>query len=142
MATVTRFEDLLIWQKSRTLCSSLINFLNSSGFKTYDPFYNQIVRAAISIPTNIAEGFERDGRVEFRQFVSIAKASNGEVRSLLYILSDTGKIDEITFNSFKNKTDELGKMLGSMIKYLNSSDKPGLKFKEPEELYSASQRIQ
>jgi four helix bundle protein len=81
------FEDLIIWQKSRTLVNDIYKaFKDNRDFS----FRDQIQRAVISIMNNIAEGFERKGDKEFIRFLNIAIGSCGEVRSMLYLASDLG----------------------------------------------------
>jgi four helix bundle protein len=68
--------------------------------------------------SNIAEGFERGSRKEFIQFLTIAKASNGEVRSQLYVALDQSYIDEQTFSGIQDSTLSLSRRLASLIAYL------------------------
>lgn len=85
-----RFEDLVIWQKSRILvndCYRIFRDLKDYSFK------DQILRASVSIMNNIAEGFERKGDKELRKFLYISKGSCGEVRSMLYLALDCGYIN-------------------------------------------------
>lgn len=84
MVTVTRFEDLEIWNKLREICQDIFEMRERTNLKNdYKP-YNQINGSSGSVMDNIAEGFERNGNKEFTQFLSIAKASCGETRSQLY----------------------------------------------------------
>jgi len=76
----------------------------------------QIRRAAVSVMSNIAEGYERGGRNEFHQFLVIAKGSCGEVRSQLYIAHDVGYIDANTFNKMKADTEGLSRILAGLRK--------------------------
>ncbi len=89
---------------------------------------DQMRRAGISLISNIAEGYERDGNKEFIQFLSIAKGSAGEVRSQLYVALDLQYIKEDEFLRIKNMTDETGKMIAGLIKYLKGSKIKGRKF--------------
>ena len=81
MATVKQFEELTIWQKSRELTKAIYAASNRGAFLKDFGLRDQVRRAAVSIMSNIAEGFERDGTGEFLQFLAMAKGSTGEVRS-------------------------------------------------------------
>ena len=84
MSTVTRFEELEIWKIARKLSVKVYEITERDVFGTDFRFRSQIRAAAGSVMDNIAEGFERSGRLEFVNFLSIAKGSTGEVRSQLY----------------------------------------------------------
>ena len=77
------FEDLFTWQKGIDLVKEIYLITEKKGLKTDFGLRDQLRRAAVSIPTNIAEGFERRSRKEYVNFLNIAKGSSGEVRSLL-----------------------------------------------------------
>jgi four helix bundle protein len=81
MPKITRFEDLKIWQSARKLASEVYRFTKEPPFCNDFALRDQVRKSAISILSNIAEGFERDGSREFVQFLSLSKASNGELRS-------------------------------------------------------------
>ena len=88
MATIKQFEDLEIWQLARTLCQDIHNIIITTSLNNDYKLRDQINSSSGSIMDNIAEGFERSGKNEFRQFLSIAKGSCGETRSQLYRVFD------------------------------------------------------
>lgn len=131
MGTVTRFEDLEIWQLSRTFCRAVYSIIENTNLKTNYRLANQIDGSSGSIMDNIAEGFERNGNKEFVQFLSIAKASCGESRSQLYRILDRSFITEEKFQSLKEQAEILSKKIGAFINYLKNSDFKGSKFNKP-----------
>ncbi len=113
---IRRFEEILSWRKSKELAVliyKIFNSLDDYGFR------NQIQRAAVSIMNNISEGFERQTRKEFRQFLFIAKGSCGEVRSILYLAKDLNLIDETAYKRVMPLTYEISKLLSGLIKSLS-----------------------
>ncbi len=128
MAKIESFEDIESWKMSREI--TRVIYLMSSGkeFSRDFALVNQIRRAAISIQSNIAEGFERNGDKEFIQFLTIAKGSCGEVRSQLYVALDQKYIDANEFESAKAKLIETSRLISGMIRYLRQSDLKGSKF--------------
>lgn len=88
MANIERFEDVVAWQKGRELVRVIYRLTKLTEFSKDFALRDQIRRAAISITSNIAEGFERGGTREFIQFLGHAKGSCGELRSQLYIALD------------------------------------------------------
>lgn len=128
MGTISRFEDLEIWQLSRILCNDVFKIIEETPLKNNFRLWNQIDGASGSIMDNIAEGFERNGNKEFIQFLSIAKASCGEVRSQLYRVKDRNFIDEETFDALMNQTLVLSKKISAFINYLKNSKMKGSKY--------------
>lgn len=115
MAAIERFEDILAWQKARILAREIYRlFKNNKDFG----FRDQIERASVSIMNNVAEGFERKGDKEFRNFLSIAKGSCGEVRSMLILAFDLGYIEQNDFHSLSELSIEISKMLHVFMKRL------------------------
>jgi len=89
VATITKFEDLEIWQEARRLSKEIIFLSKNTELKKDFKFNAQIKDSSGSVMDNIAEGFERNGNLEFRQFLSIAKGSAGETRSQYIELTTT-----------------------------------------------------
>ena len=114
MAKVERFEDLIAWQKGRALVREIYGVSGRQPFSRDFAMRDQIRGAAPSVPSNVAEGFERGSRADFHRFAIIAKASCGEVRSQLYSAFDVGHIDEETFRRLMDKTKEVGRVLGGL----------------------------
>ena len=129
MATIKQFEDLEIWMLARDLCQEIYKIIKTTPLSTSYKLRDQIDRSSGSVMDNIAEGFERDGKKEFRQFLSIAKASCGETRSQLYRVYDREYINEERFEEMKNKTLVLSKKISAFISYLNKTDYAGRKYK-------------
>ena len=125
---VQRFEDLIVWQKARTLAKEVYSLSKMKGIKEDFGLKDQILNSSGSIPDNIAEGFERNGNKEFRQFLSIAKGSAGELRSQFYRIYDRGIFNEEEFNYFKSSVIEISKMLNSMMNKISMSNYKGTKY--------------
>ena len=128
MATINRFEDLDIWKEARRLAKEIHLISIETDLKTDFRFRDQIKASSGSVMDNIAEGFERNGNLEFRQFLSVAKGSAGEVRSQLYRVYDFGHITEEKFNVLKESYENLSGKINNFIIYLNNKDFKGTKF--------------
>lgn len=127
MAKITKFEELEIWQLSRSLAKNVYELL-----KNFDKEYrlcDQMKASSRSIMENIAEGFDRDSRLEFINFLSISKGSCGELKSQFYYCLDCKLINEDTFKTFYEDTEKISGKIGAFIKYLNQSLIKGNKFK-------------
>ena len=129
MATIERFEDLDIWKEARLLSKEIIQLSKNTELKTDYKLRDQIKNASGSVMDNIAEGFERDGNLEFRQFLSIAKGSAGESRSQLYRIYDSEYTSEEELSSLVNRYLNLSKRIANFIIYLNKNEFKGNKFK-------------
>ncbi|WP_106791794.1 four helix bundle protein [Aquimarina sp. Aq78] len=130
MATIKRFEDLEIWQEARRLSKEIILLSKTTGLENDYKLKDQIKGSSGSVMDNIAEGFERDGNIEFRQFLSIAKASSGETRSQLYRIFDSGYIEEKALKILVNDYETLSRRISGFISYLNKKEFRGVKYKE------------
>ncbi len=111
---VEKFEDLIAWQKARVLTKQVYLATRQGAFAKDFGLSSQIQRAAVSIMSNIAEGFERGKRGEFHQFLSIAKASCAEVRAQIYIAFDVGYINQTQFDDLLVKAEEVGRIIGGL----------------------------
>src|SRR5229473_1029475 len=103
---VRRFEELVAWQKARLLVREIYRVTGSGAFAKDFELRGQIRRCAISVPSNVAEGFERSRLREFHQFLSIAKGSCAELRSQLYIASDVEYITNETLRALLAQAEE------------------------------------
>jgi len=130
MATIERFEDIEAWKKGRELRQAVYRCSRAGKFAADYALRDQIRRAAISITSNIAEGFEREGNREFVQFLSNSKGSCGEVRDQLYVALDEQYITAEQFESLYDNAVEVNRIISGFMKYLRSSELRGNKFKE------------
>lgn len=129
MATFRSFEDIEAWQIGRELTRCVYDATRSGPFARDYGLRDQIRRAAISIMSNIAEGFERSGRGEFVQFLAVAKGSAGEVRSHLFVARDLGYVSADTYAKLSALATQVGRMTNGLIDYLRGSDIRGTKYK-------------
>ncbi len=131
MSTVSKFEDLAIFQKARELCKTVYAVTKEGEFKYDTRFVQQIHAAAGSVMDNIAEGYERNGNKEFINFLYIAKGSCGEVRSQIIRASDVGFLDNEKAKALYILCEDLSKSISLFIKKLRSSDMKGSKYLTP-----------
>lgn len=128
MATINDFEDLEIWQLGREICQLVWNLFETTSLGKDYELRNQMNRSSGSIMDNISEGFERNGRREFINFLSYSKGSCGELRSQLYRAFDRNHISKEEFEQLKDKTIIESKKIGAFMSYLVKSDIKGSKF--------------
>src|SRR3954469_16730816 len=114
MGMIDRFEDLIAWQKARELTREVYAITRRGTFARDFGLANQIQRAAVSVMSNLAEGFERGKRTEFHQYACISKGSCGEVRSNLYAALDAGHITQAAFDRLYRLTEEVGRIIGGL----------------------------
>lgn len=119
MGKFETFEDIEAWKEAKALAVLIYSTSNSGDFSKDYSFKDQLRRSAVSISSNIAEGFERQGDKEFSRFLYIAKGSCGELRSQLYIAKELNYITEEAFIDFSDRTIKISKMISGLIKYLN-----------------------
>jgi four helix bundle protein len=119
MGKFETFEDIEAWQEAKALAVLIYLVSNVGEFSKDYSFKDQLRRSVVSISSNIAEGFERQGDKEFSRFLYIAKGSCGELRSQLYIAKELKYITEDEFKEFSSRTLKISKMISGLIKYLN-----------------------
>lgn len=129
MPTIRRFEELKVWQEARCLTQDIYRLSKTPPFSKDFALRDQIRKACTSVMSNIAEGFEREGKPEFLQFLSIAKGSLEEVRSQLYIALDQEYISQDEFSRLNNAADTGRKLTVGMMNYLKRSPIRGQKHK-------------
>lgn len=120
MASITKFEDLIAWQKARVLTSKIYAVTKTGAFSKDFGLMDQIRRSSVSIMSNIAEGFDRANIKEFHRFLLYAKGSCGELWAQLYAALDVSYIEQHSFQELYNDSNEVGKIIGGLVKNLKS----------------------
>ncbi|MGB7911994.1 MAG: four helix bundle protein [Desulfobaccales bacterium] len=128
MGKIERFEDIDAWKKARELTKIIYEVTAQGKIAADFSLKDQLRRASVSIMANIAEGFEREGNKEFRQFLAMAKGSVGEVKALLFVSLDAGLTSSDQFQRIMGLADEASRLLAGFLRYLKASDKKGSKF--------------
>jgi four helix bundle protein len=111
---IERFEDLLAWSKARALTKAVYQVSRQGSLARDFGLSGQMQRAAVSIMSNIAEGFERRSLGEFHQFLTIAKASCAELRSQLYVAHDCECLDEANFVRLYSQAEEVARIISGL----------------------------
>ena len=113
------FKDLQVWQRSRQLVSTIYKLTDSFPVKEQFGLSSQLRRAAVSIPSNIAEGHRRNSNKEFQNFLSIARGSLAEVETQLILAQDLKFISEKGTDAPLHEIEEIGRMINGLINSLN-----------------------
>lgn len=121
MATFRRFEEIEAWQNGRELVKRVYQLASCGEFAKDWGLRDQIQRAAVSICSNIAEGFGRRGNKEFVNFLWIAKGSAAEVMSQLYHARDFGYLGSEDFNDLYQRAETVATEIYYLIKYLTNN---------------------
>jgi four helix bundle protein len=129
MATFKKFEDIETWRKARQLNKQIYRVSRTGHFARDFALRDQIRRASVSIMSNIAEGYDRNGTAEFIQFLATAKGSAAEVKCQLYVALDESYINNSTFDELSALVTEIGNMIGGLMSYLRRSGIRGTKYK-------------
>ncbi|MFZ5351277.1 MAG: four helix bundle protein [Bacillota bacterium] len=117
----TSYKELEVWNKAKDLAVQIYKLTNQGEFAKDYSLKDQIRRSAVSIPSNIAEGNDRESEKEYARFLYIAKGSLSELQTQLVISKEIGYIDEETFKVVDSECNSIGKMLGKFIKTLCKS---------------------
>ena len=112
------FGNLIVWQKAYELALEIYKITKSFPKNEQYGIVSQIRRAAISVSANIAEGYERQHRKEYIQFLMIAKGSLGEVETYLLFSKDLGYINREEFLKLEENRQEIGRILKGLIRSL------------------------
>ena len=123
MPTITKFEDLKVWQVSRTTVAEIYRATNTAPFTKDFELRDQIRRASVSIMANIAEGFARSSRKEFIQFLGYSKGSVAGVKSHLYLAADLNYLSKSDFERLMKQMTDVSKQLTGFIKYLRNDSR-------------------
>ena len=119
---IESFEDLWVWQKGIELVKQVYLLTGEGKLNKDFSLRDQLQRAAVSIPTNIAEGFERSSRKEYVLFLNIAKGSAGEVRSLLRVALEIGYLEQSRYDQLRSGVLELSRYLSNQIRSLKEAN--------------------
>lgn len=115
--TINRFEDLEVWKEGMQLATRVYQVMeNSRDFGLRD----QMRRAAVSVPSNIAEGYERDSNKEFVQFLNYSRGSSGELRTQVYLAAKLGQIDPTASNELIDRSRKVSAMLHKYVQVRKS----------------------
>ncbi|MBM3472444.1 MAG: four helix bundle protein [Armatimonadetes bacterium] len=121
MTRFQRFEDIEAWQKARQLANAVYDASEQAPFARDFGLRDQVRRAAVSVLSNIAEGFERGSPAEFIRFLTIAKGSVGELRAQLYIAADRAYVAPELSEYLRDEAARVSKMLGALIAHLRKA---------------------
>ena len=130
MPTIKKVEDIEAWKKARELTRAVYNCSKIEPFSKDFALRDQMRRAAVSVMSNIAEGFERGGTKEFVQFLAIAKGSAGEVEAQLFVALDQKYISEGEFARLRDLAISTKRLIGGLMSYLRQSGMKGEKYKD------------
>ena len=130
MATIQKFEEIICWKEARILCREMGLLIRQKKFGNNFRLIQQIEGSSGSIMDNIAEGFERGGNKELIQFLYIAKASCGELRSQLYRALDLDYLSQNEFDQLSEKAIKISYLIQRFIHAVNGSDLKGYKYKK------------
>lgn len=112
-------SKLLVWQKSHELTLKIYKITKDFPKEEMFGLTSQVRRAAVSVPSNVVEGKARGSNKEYKRFLLMARGSLEEVKYQLLLAKDLGYIEEVVYKEIYEKTDEVGRLLGGLIKNLD-----------------------
>lgn len=122
---VSRFQDLVAWQRARLLATEVYLATNEGQFSRDYGLARQIRRSAVSVMANIAEGFARNRTLEFQHYLDIARGSCAETHSHLYVALDVHYIDKPAFDRLEARCEEVGRTIRALRASISSQQPPG-----------------
>ena len=117
---IKNFEEIEAWKRARELTKLIYRISSHVDFNKDWGLKDQIRRAAISVMSNIAEGFDSSSKLEFIRFLGISRRSASEIQSQLYVAVDQGYIQQDDFKNIYKETEEIRKMITGFIRYLKN----------------------
>ena len=120
MATIERFEDLIVWQRAREVTKRIYQNTSGGNFSKDFGLRDQIRRSSVSIMANVAEGFGRRSDKEFSSFLNIAHGSVAETQSHAYVAMDLGYLAKADFQQLYVELDEISRMTMGLTKHLRN----------------------
>jgi len=141
MATINTFKEVKSWQFAKDLAVECYKITKEPQFIYEFALINQLRKCAISVPSNIAEGFERKGNKEFIQFLFIAAGSLGELQCQLIIAEELGFIEAARLADLEIKIGTTKRTIYGLVTYLKSSEQKGYKFSGPEAVYGKNPKL-
>ncbi len=120
---IGNLTEIEAWKKARMLVADIYKLCGTQAVKHDYGFKDQIQRAAVSIMSNIAEGFDSGSASSFIQFLNYSYRSASEVESLIYVALDIKYIDKSAFDELMSQTAQTKKLIGGFIRYLKSKPK-------------------
>lgn len=131
MPGVNRFEDLVMWQRARRLANLIYRLTGESSFRDPD-LRSQMRRAAVSVMSNVAEGFGRGSNEELLYFLYIAKGSLAELQSQLYLSADLHYIPSSRSQEAQKECDETARLIQAFARSMKAAGKTGFRHKRAQ----------
>ena len=133
MTTIKRFEEVKAWQVAREIVRDVYRLVDGTQLARDYGLRDQLTRAAVSVMSNIAEGFGRNSSKDFARFLDLSRASAAEVQSLLYVADDIGYVEPSVATALRERMDECIAMIAGLQRYLRKNSRtPNSKLRTPD----------